>query len=216
VRGAKNSPGGAKTTGQVTKERRAGETRAQLIGSARRLFGQRGYDAVSLSEIVAASGLTKGALYHHFPDGKRALFEAVFVQVEAESTAKAAAQVLAAGPAQVDVVAAMKIASSEFLSLSLDPELQRISLIDAPAVLGWERWREIAAEHGLGVIEASLSAAIEAGQIGPRPVKPLAHMLMAALSESAMLVAGAEDQEAARIEVEGALFAVLDGLATTP
>ena len=62
-------------------------------------------------------------------------------------------------------------------------------------MLGWDRWREIAAEHGLGLIEATLQAAIEAGAIDPQPVRPLAHVLMGALDEAAMLVARAEDPE---------------------
>jgi len=79
-------------------------------------------------------------------------------------------------------------------------------------VLGWDRWREIAAEHGLGLIEASLRAAIEAGAIEEQPVRPLAHVLMGALDEAAMLVARAEDPEAAQAEVGRALDLILDGL----
>jgi hypothetical protein len=85
-------------------------------------------------------------------------------------------------------------------------------LLDAPAVLGWERWRQIGADHGLGLIEATLQAAIDADRIRPQPVKPLAHVLMGALDEAAMLVARAEDPERMRREVAGTLNRVLDGL----
>ena len=90
--------------------------------------------------------------------------------------------------------------------------MQRIVLLDAPAVLGWDRWREIAGGYGLGLIEASLQAAIDAGQIEQQPVKPLAHVLMGALDEAAMLVARAEDPDKTRAEVAETLNRLLDGL----
>jgi tetracycline repressor-like protein len=99
-----------------------------------------------------------------------------------------------------------------FLAACTEPEVQRIVLLDAPSVLGWDRWREVAAEHGLGLIEASLQAAIEAGAIAPQPVRPLSHVLMGALDEAAMLVARAEDPETARGEVAETLEALLNGL----
>ena len=91
----------------------------------------------------------------------------------------------------------MRAGAEMFLDACTEPEVQRIVLLDGPAVLGWDRWREIAAEHGLGLIEASLAAAIEAGEIDAQPVQPLAHVLMGALDEAAMLVARAEDPERA-------------------
>lgn len=195
-----------------TTDRAPAATREALLATSRTLFGQRGYEAVSLEEIVTAAGVTKGALYHYFPQGKRQLFEAVYIQIEAESVQAVAAVLPVLPTGGSDVLAAMKDAIARFLELSIDPELQRIALLDAPSVLGWERWREIAADHGLGVIEASLSAAVEAGQVGRRPVTPMAHMLLAALSESAILIARAPDPETTRLEVEEALFALLDGL----
>ena len=85
-------------------------------------------------------------------------------------------------------LAAMKAGVAAFLDECAEPGFQRIVLHDAPAVLGWERWREISASNGLGLIEASLIAAIEAGEIRPLPVKPTAHLLLGALDEAAMLL----------------------------
>ena len=99
----------------------------------------------------------------------------------------------------------MKAGIEAFLDECAEPELQQIALHDAPAVLGWDRWREIAAANGLGLIEASLIAAIEAGEIRPLPVKPLAHLLLGALDEAAMLVAR-DDDPAARAEVTAVLL----------
>ena len=99
-----------------------------------------------------------------------------------------------------------------FLDACLVPEVQRVVLLDAPAVLGWERWREIAADHGLGLVEAALGAAMEAGAISKQPLKPLAHVLMGALDEAAMVVARAEDTKAARAEVGATLDGLIEAL----
>ncbi len=192
-----------------TQAERSEATRGALVAAARPLFAERGYAGVGTEEIVRAAGVTRGALYHHFA-GKRELFEAVYEAVEVEL-----AQRIAAGALQANAsspLEAMKAGTEMFLEASTEPETQRIVLLDGPAVLGWDRWREIAAAHGLGLIEATLAAAIEAGAINPQPVKPLAHVLMGALDEAAMLVARADDPEAMKAEVAGTLGAVLDGL----
>jgi AcrR family transcriptional regulator len=188
---------------------RSERTRGALVGAARRLFGERGYAGVGTEEIVAAAGVTRGALYHQFED-KRALFEAVYVEVEEELTRRIAEGALGGGSASP--MAAMLAASEQFLDASTEPEVQRIALLDGPSVLGWDRWREIGAEHGLGLIEASLRAAIEAGELTPQPVAPLAHILLGALDEAAMLVARSEDPARARAEVGQTLNLVLSAL----
>ncbi len=179
------------------------------MNAARRLFTERGYDAVGTEEIVRAAGVTRGALYHHF-GGKAELLEAVYERLEAESTERVARIVL--GSELESPLEAMKAGIEAFLDECAEPELQRIALHDAPAVLGWDRWREIAAANGLGLIEASLSGAIEAGEIKPLPVRPMAHLLLGALDEAAMLVARAEDP-VARSEVTTVLVALLDSFA---
>lgn len=184
-------------------------TRGALMAAARKLFTERGYDDVGTEEIVRTAGVTRGALYHHF-GGKAELLDAVYMQLEAESTERVARIVL--GSNIESPVAAMKAGIEAFLDECAQPELRQIALHDAPAVLGWDRWREIGAANGLGLIEASLGAAIEAGEIRPLPVKPLAHLLLGALDEAAMLVARDEDP-VARAEVTATLGALLDGFA---
>lgn len=195
--------------GRRTQAERAEATRAALIAAARRLFGERGYAAVGAEEIVAAAGVTRGALYHHF-GGKERLLEAVYEQIEAESTQRVAAVVL--GSELTSPLAAMRAGIEVFLDDCAKPELQRVVLHDAPAVLGWDRWREIAAANGLGLIEASLVAAIDAGEVRPLPVQPTAHLLLGALDEAAMLIARSEDPEA-RAEVTAVLLVLLEGFA---
>jgi AcrR family transcriptional regulator len=192
-----------------TQAERSDATRAALVAAARPLFADRGYAGVGTEEIARAAGVTRGALYHHF-EGKRELFEAVYERIEielAERIASGALQANATSP-----LAAMKAGAEMFLLASTEPETQQIVLLDGPSVLGWDRWREIATEHGLGLIEATLQAAIEAEEIDSQPVRPLAHVLMGALDEAAMLVARAGDPEGMRAEVGQTLAALLDGL----
>jgi AcrR family transcriptional regulator len=192
-----------------TQAERSEATRDALIEAARVLFAERGYAAVGTEEIVRAAGVSRGALYHHF-DGKRDLFEAVYERIEVELAQRIAGGALNAGAASP--LEAMRAGAEMFLRAATEPEAQRIVLLDGPSVLGWDRWREIATEHGLGLIEATLQAAIEAGAIAEQPVRPLAHVLMGALDEAAMLVARADDPELMRAEVGRTLDFLLAGL----
>ena len=193
--------------GRRSQAERSQATREALIAVARRLFAKRGYADVGTEEIVRAAGLTRGALYHHF-GGKEELLAAVYEEIERELAERIAGGALGAS----DPVEAMQAGTELFLDACLEPEVQRIVLLDAPAVLGWERWREIAAQYGLGLIEATLQAAMDAGAIAKQPVRPLAHVLMGAMDEAAMLVARAEDPAAMRTEVAATLESVLAGL----
>jgi len=192
---------------------RSESTRGALIAAARPLFAERGYAGVGTEEIVRAAGVTRGALYHHFKD-KRELFEAVYVQIEVELTEQIARGALAGGAESP--IAAMRLAVDHFLEACTEPEVQQIALLDGPSVLGWDRWREIGAEHGLGLVESSLQAAIDVGEIEDQPVRPLAHVLLGALDEAAMLVSRSEDPEGARVEVGRTLGALLGALRRRP
>lgn len=162
---------------------RSATTRAKLICAARGLFARKGYADVGTEEIVRRAGVTRGALYHQFP-AKQDLFLAVYEEVERDLTQRVAGSLgEVASP-----LAAMRAGLRGFLEACRAPEVQRIVLIDGPAVLGWERWREVAERNGLGLIEGVIAAAIEAGEIDPVAVGPLAHLLMGALDEGALLV----------------------------
>jgi AcrR family transcriptional regulator len=194
-----------------TQAQRREETRAALIAAGRDLFGREGYEAVSSERIVAAAGVTRGALYHHF-DGKRGLFAAVFEQVE-EEVVRAVDLVDLQGLAPLDALLA---ATDRFLDLSLDGALQRITLLDGPAVLGWEAWHEVEARYGLALVRAGLTAAIEAGEIRPLPVEELSLMLLGAFMEAALQLARAADQDAARQRAGEAMRALVAGLRAQP
>ena len=190
-----------------TQAERSESTRGALIDAARELFAARGYAAVGTEEIVRRAGVTRGALYHHF-DGKRELLAAVYEQMEAEIAARLGESVTPGAGA----LETLEAGAEMFLDHCLEPEVQRIVLLDAPAVLGWERWREIGARYGLGLIEGLLRVGMEQGEIRRQPVEPLAHALLGALDEVAMFVARAEDPAAARAEAGETLAGLVEAL----
>jgi AcrR family transcriptional regulator len=184
---------------------RSETTRRRLVTAARALFGARGFAEVGTEEIVRAAGVTRGALYHQFRD-KADLFAAVAEEVEAEIAERIAGA--AGAEAAADPVGALRSGARLFLDACAAPEVERIILLDAPAVLGWEAWRDLAGRYGLGLVQFALQAAIDADAIVPQPVVPLAHVLIGALNESALYVARAEDPAAAREQC----VAILDGI----
>jgi AcrR family transcriptional regulator len=194
-----------------TQAERSAATRAALVAAARPLFTERGYAAVGTDEIARAAGVTRGALYHQFA-GKEELFVAVFEQVEAELVTRLGAGIATADPS--DPVAMLHADVEGWLAACAEPEVHRIVLIEAPAALGWERWREIGRGYGVGLVEMALGALMDAGTIARRPVRPLAHVLVGALEEAALYAARSPDREAATAEVREALFQLVDGLIT--
>jgi AcrR family transcriptional regulator len=190
-----------------TKAAQRDATIAALIGAARKLFAERGYAAVGTEEIVQAAGVTRGALYHHFRD-KEELFQAVLVQVSAETTTRIAREASAVDDPWEELVTGI----DAFLDACMTPEMQRIVLIDGPAVLGWDLWRAIDAEHGLGLLEQAVQNAIDAGRLAPQSARAVAHVLLGALDEAAMVVARAPDPIAARAEMGKTVRHLLDGL----
>jgi AcrR family transcriptional regulator len=189
---------------------RSEATRAALVAAARPLFAARGFAGVGTEEIVRAAGVTRGALYHQFAD-KQELFAAVLEQLEAELAERVAQAAVDSGA--TDPLTALRAGSEAWLEACTEPEVQRIALLDAPAVLGSERAREIGLRYGLGQVEAALQAAIEAGQLAPQPVRALAHVLIGAVDEAALYIATAEDHETARVEVGAVLDRLLSMLA---
>jgi AcrR family transcriptional regulator len=192
-----------------TQAERTAATRAALLEAARELFAANGFSEVSTQAIVVAAGVSRGALYHQFED-KTDLFAAVYEQVEAELVADVAQAIVAEAPD--GPLAAMRLGARLFLDRCAAPKVQRIVLIDAPAVLGWERWREVGAKYGLGVIEALIQQAIVAGEIPAQPVHATAHLMLGALDESALYVSRADDPDLARAEMYTVWDRIIAGL----
>jgi AcrR family transcriptional regulator len=189
---------------------RASATRAALVTAARRLFVAKGYFETGTEEIVHDAGVTRGALYHHFTD-KKALFRAVFEAVEDDLLASAD------GASQPDdALGRLQMALLGFLDASLTPEVQRVLLIDGPAVLGWQEWRALEARYGLGIIRQLLTDAIDEGTLAPQPVDALAHILLAAIDEAALYIAHAPNPRKARDTSASAMRVVLAGITARP
>ncbi|MFL5821580.1 MAG: TetR/AcrR family transcriptional regulator [Solirubrobacteraceae bacterium] len=182
-------------------------TRAALINAGRELFSERGYAAVGTNEVVQRAGVTRGAMYHHFPD-KRELFRAVY-----EDTERLLVEGLGARIETIeDPWEALVTGMRSFFDVSSDPKLMQMGLIDGPAVLGWEAWRDIGNRYGLQVTTAALQKAMDAGVLRSADVTLLAHMLLAALGEAAMLLASSTDPRAERERVETTILIMLEGL----
>ncbi len=193
-----------------TQLSRSATTRAALIQAARPLFAERGFAGVGTETIVRAAGVTRGALYHHFAD-KTELFAAVYEAIEDDIAARTESRIAAEGP--TDPVAVITLGADAWLDACAEREVQQIVLLDGPAVLGWERWREIGMRSGIGLLEGVLAQAIEIGRIPRQPVTPLAHVLVGALDEAAMYIARAQDKTIAGEEMRAVVSRLIAGIA---
>jgi AcrR family transcriptional regulator len=192
-----------------TQAERAADTRETLIAAARSLFANPGFADVALETIVRDAGVTRGALYHHFAD-KTELFAAVFEQVEGEMAARMAQAVAAAR--ETDPVEVMRLGTRFWLDACADPEVQRIVLMDAPAVLGWERWTEIGQRYNIGVVTGLLADAIDSGRIPPQPVEATALTMLGAVREATLYIARAKNQRQARKDAGAVMDRLIDSL----
>lgn len=192
------------TSGKRAEQRE--QTRAALLREARRLFATRGYAAVGLPEVVAAAGVTKGALYHHF-DGKAALFKAVLEEVQQQ----VAETVVATAEGHDDPWSRFVAGCQAFLSASTDPQVQRIMLVDGPAVLGWSEWRAMDEATSARHLAEALARLIEQGLIPRQPVAPLTQLLSGAMNEAALWLA-ASGRPADLADMRAALSALLQAL----
>ena len=184
-------------------------TRRELVAIATRLFATKGYDATSVDDVLREAGISRGALYHHFA-GKDALFEAVLEAVEA----KVAETLVEASRGARDPIDALRAGCAAWLRLAQDPTVRQIALVDAPTAVGWRKWREIDERYALGLLKTTLHAAAADGRLRRDSVDVLAHMLLAALAEVALVVARATDPAAAARAGKVAVDQLLDRLLT--
>jgi len=184
-------------------------TRERLIEAGRALFGERGYDGTSIEAILEAADVRRGALYHHF-ESKQELFDAVLDRVVVEI----AHEVRRAAGALDDPADALRAGCNAWLKMALDPAIQRIALIDPPSVVGWTRWRAIDEEHTLGGLRRNLQLIDEQGRLAPGDVDLLAHMVLAAVTEAALMIARADKPRAALKTGQATVDTLLDGLIT--
>lgn len=191
----------------VTKTEQAEATRARLLKVAGGLFGTKGYEATPIEEVLERAGVSKGALYHHF-SSKEALFEAVFIEGERDCMRKVSESAMK----ETDPLEMLRAGCQTWLDLVMDRQIRRIAVIDGPAVLGWQRWREIDEEYAFGLTKKTLQRAMDAGAIRKQNAELLAHLTIAMLGEAAMLIARAPDPVAARTEAGEVVNRMIDAL----
>ena len=186
--------------------RRSTATRAALVAAARRLFAERSYDRVPTGEVVEAAGVTRNALYYHFPT-KEALFRAVYEDVERE----VADHVLSAAGSQGTIVERLQAGCQRFLDACLDFDVAEISVRQAPAILGFPQMREIDNRNYLGSMQNAIKAAVDSGELPTIPTKAAASMLLGALDEAALLIADSKQPRRARREAGEVIDSLIAG-----
>jgi AcrR family transcriptional regulator len=191
----------------ATQAERRAVTIESILKAGRLLFGERGFAATTIDDIAEQARVAKGAVYHHFAT-KEAVFAAVFDQVS-----RALVQEIdRAVRTEKDVLAAMVAGTQHYFAACAKGPTGQIILRDGPAVLGWERWREIDAQHFGGKIPRALEAAMDAGLIARQPIEPLARLLLGAVTEAAVACAGRTDVLKAGNEYTRAFKSLLEAL----
>jgi len=166
------------------------ETRAKLIRAARKAFADKGYAAASMDELTAEAGLTRGALYHNFGD-KKGLLQAVIDQIDAEM----AARLRVAGRHAKTPWLGFLDEYVAYIEMALEPEIQRIMLLDGPAVLGDpSQWPSQNA--CLRTTTQTIQALVDAGAVRPVDAEAAARLLNGASLSAALWIAASEDQHA--------------------
>jgi AcrR family transcriptional regulator len=191
----------------ATQAERREKTKAAIVKAAKRIFGERGFAATTMDDIAGAARVAKGAVYHHFPT-KEALFEAVFEQASIDLVA----DLDRISRAENDPLAAMAAGTQGYFAACSKGATGQIILRDGPAVLGWERWREIDAKHFGGKFPRGLKAAMDAGLIARQPVEPLARLLLGAVTEAAVASSSGDDIAKTGAEYARAFRSLLDAL----
>jgi AcrR family transcriptional regulator len=192
---------------QPRRTEHATDTRAALVEAARRLFAAQGYDSTGTEQIVADARVTRGALYHHFRD-KADLFRAVMAEAAASVAMQLVDEQLASeAPSPLSEI---RDGVSAFLDVCVGGDFQRIVLVDGPRVLGPDTWEELVDRYGRGLLEEWLTRCVEAGDLDDVPVRPLARLLIAMLTEASLEIARSPEPA----ETRAGLGIVIDRLLT--
>lgn len=192
------------TRSRRSNAERTESTRRALVSAGRSLFIARGYAESTTPSIAAEAGVTRGALYHHFPD-KRSLFRAV-VEQEAADVASAIENATIDSASAID---ALILGGDAFLAAMRERGRTRLLLLDAPAVLGRTELDKIDDTNGARTLREGLCEAMACGEMHELPVEPLAAVLSAAFDRAALAIeAGANERECRQV-----LTAIITGIA---
>jgi AcrR family transcriptional regulator len=182
-------------------------TRAHIVATATRIFTEHGYAQTSIETLIDAAGVSRGALYHHFP-GKDRVFAAVLTAVEE----RVLATVVGAAQRASTPLAALHAGCTAWLQLARDPEVRQIVLIDAPAVLGWEAWRALDERYAFGLLRDGLAAMARNGALPQQSVEPYAHIILASVIEFSLVVARDPEPATKLAACERAMRELIDRL----
>jgi AcrR family transcriptional regulator len=205
-RPATNASGGPQPA--RLRSEHAEATRRAVLAAARSSFGRKGYAQASVEEIADAARVTKGAVYHHFAS-KEALFREVYAEVEAEAQART----LEAGDPKAPPVEQIVAKVNAYLDAALDEEIRRITLIDGPALLGFEPDEVADQQQNQAGVRAFIAASIASGQLADLDPDVLTQLLGGLAWVAGLLIAHASDPDATRAALGQALDVMLRGLA---
>ncbi len=182
------------------------ENRAKLVATARKAFADKGYAAASMDALTAEAGLTRGALYHNFGD-KRGLFAAVVEQIDTEMASRAKACGAAAGEGWDALLAE----GAAYIEMALDPEVQRIVLLDGPALLGDpSRWPS--QNSCLQVTRETVEGLMSEGVLKPVDAEAAARLISGAALNAAMWIAASDAPETVLPKAQEAFRLLAEGL----
>jgi AcrR family transcriptional regulator len=209
---APNVTGASAARQRASSARRAehaADTRGALIAAARRLFAAHGFDGTGTEQIVAEARVTRGALYHHFRD-KADIFRAAMAEAAADVARRLIDEQLAAEAASP--MAEIRDGVSAFLDVCVDGDFQRIVLVDGPRVLGADAWEALVEQYGRGILEEWLERCVGTGDLDHVPLRALARLLIAMLTEASLAIARSADPATERAELGETLDRILVGL----
>ncbi|MBO2454080.1 TetR/AcrR family transcriptional regulator [Actinomadura barringtoniae] len=189
------------------RELYAEETRRTLVETGRERFLEHGYLAVSAEDLVRGTGLSRGALYHHF-EGKEGLFQEVFEEQEE----RAAQRIAAAMTGKDDPWEQALAGVDAFLDVCAERDYRELVLLQGPIALGWHRWRELDQRHLGGLLVAGIQSLIDAGVLQDHPAELLAAALYGGLTEISLRIADAGDPATARRDAGVLARSLLEGV----
>lgn len=191
----------------ATQAERRERTRAAILDAATDRFTEHGFVATSVADILAAAGVSRGALYHHF-SSKEDVFAAVYQRVSADAIERAG-RASRRADTRLDSLIAGCLA---WIDITAEDRVATILLVEGPAALGSERCREIEEEASLGRVKAGLAAAARAGEIDAGDLEMTARVINAALAEAALSIQRNRPQ-ASRAGAHRTITALISGLA---
>ena len=193
----------------MKKAEQSEATRTALLQAARELFTERGYADTATDDVAQRAGVTRGALYYHFRD-KSGLFRAVVEDLSLNVFTKVASAVQSGQGDLWDQIT--RAGTAAYLDACLDPAVQRIVLVEAATVLGWEERQQLDKKYGLSLIRGVLQQLMDAGLLAPQPLESLTHLVLSVEREAAMYIARADNTAAARKEMEASLERVFNSM----